>query len=273
MLGTFGFVLLNAPTVGRLLQLTDRYYPVLYRGMEFDVIPVRGGVRVRYRSPLKQAFSPRHLDEWTLGFFVDRIRQVAGPDWSPTAVSMRSERPGRAEELYERFGPGLRFDGTGTGQGSWFECQKEVLDLTYDAADRGVLNLVTGVAERSLEEALASVSFAARARIQLRELLRSRLAGASELARRMAVSLSTLKRRLAGEGTHYRALYDECMGEYATELLIRTDLRVGRIAWELGYADASSFDHAFRRVFGITPSEFRDGNALPIPTAPGPIPD
>ncbi len=262
MLGTFGFVLLNAPTVGRLLHLTDRYYPVLYRGMEFDVVTVHGGVRVRYRSPLKQSFSPGHLDAWTMGFFVDRIRQVAGADWHPVRVALRSERPSRFDELHEHFGPGLEFGASDAGQGSWFECQREVLDLAFEGSDHGVLDIVTGVAEKSLEEALSSVSFATRARVQLRDLLRTRQAGSSELARRMAVSLSTLKRRLAAERTNYRTLYDECLREYATELLLRTDLRVGRIAWELGYADASSFDHAFRRVFGVTPSEYRDGTMI-----------
>jgi len=254
MLGPFGYVLQNASTVGRLLELAHRYYPVLYRGCEVEVSRAGGGIRFAYRSRLERSFSPRHLDEWTLGFFVERIRQAAGPDWHPTRVSMQYPRPEAPEEVYAWFGPRVRFGREG---GSWFEVDEETLGCAFDLADDGVLHLAVDLAEHQLDGALRSSSFAGKARAQLADLVRRGEASAARLARRMAVSQSTLKRRLADEGTTFRSLRDEAVKEYASELLLRSELQVGSIAARLGYADISSFNRAFHRMSGMAPTAYR----------------
>lgn len=53
-------------------------------------------------------------------------------------------------------------------------------------------------------------------------------------------------------------------------LLRRTDLPLGAIAVQLGYATEFSFSAAFRRVFGIAPGRFRDRERAG--EAPGPSP-
>lgn len=76
-----------------------------------------------------------------------------------------------------------------------------------------------------------------------------------EVARRMGMSVRTLRRRLEGEGTSYRAVVAETYGGVAEELL-GAGLPVERVAQRLGYSDASSFTVAFKRWTGRTPGRF-----------------
>lgn len=70
----------------------------------------------------------------------------------------------------------------------------------------------------------------------------------------------TLRRRLAAEGTTYQVLLDEVRAALATELLGSGRLGVEDVALRLGYAEASSLIHAFRRWHGTTPAAFARGD-------------
>jgi AraC-like DNA-binding protein len=81
-------------------------------------------------------------------------------------------------------------------------------------------------------------------------------AGMDEIAAQLALSTRTLRRRLTEAGTSYRALVDEVRHTLAEELLDTGVLSVEDVAYRLGYAEASSFIHAFKRWTGMTPAAF-----------------
>jgi AraC-like DNA-binding protein len=73
----------------------------------------------------------------------------------------------------------------------------------------------------------------------------------------VGLSARTLHRRLAEAGTSFEKLLDETRRELAAEYVRRTDYSVGEVAYLLGFAETSSFNRAFRRWTGKSPSEFR----------------
>lgn len=81
---------------------------------------------------------------------------------------------------------------------------------------------------------------------------------ADEVARALALSPATLRRRLAAAGTRFRTLHDELRLALAVDLLHDGDLTVQQIADACGYPAASRFAAAFRRRYGCAPSELRD---------------
>ncbi|MCF1707213.1 helix-turn-helix transcriptional regulator [Tabrizicola sp. J26] len=81
---------------------------------------------------------------------------------------------------------------------------------------------------------------------------------ASEVARRMAMSEATLRRRLAADGTTFSVLLTDLRMTRALGLLQTTDRPVGTIAAEVGYASASRFALRFRDRFGLSPSAIRE---------------
>jgi AraC-like DNA-binding protein len=77
-----------------------------------------------------------------------------------------------------------------------------------------------------------------------------------DVARQLNISTRTLRRRLEEEGTTFRALLDEVREALAEELLAAGAVPVEDVATRLGYAEASSFIHAFKRWKGVTPTAF-----------------
>ncbi|WP_298183070.1 AraC family transcriptional regulator [Saccharomonospora sp.] len=76
------------------------------------------------------------------------------------------------------------------------------------------------------------------------------------VAAELVVTTRTLRRRLAAEGTSYRALVDEVRQALAEELLATRSLSVEQVAYRLGYGDAASFVRAFTRWKGISPGRY-----------------
>ncbi len=83
----------------------------------------------------------------------------------------------------------------------------------------------------------------------------------------LAISQRTLRRRLAEAGSGFQALLDEVRRALAEEMLDTGVLSVEDVAQRLGYAEASSFIHAFKRWHGETPAQYRLRRTRPA--APG----
>lgn len=87
--------------------------------------------------------------------------------------------------------------------------------------------------------------------------------GIDSVARDLNMSTRTLRRHLDAAGTSYRQLLDEVRRALAEEMLTATPLSVSDVAIRLGYAEASTFIHAFKRWTGTTPSAYRRGAVTP----------
>lgn len=76
------------------------------------------------------------------------------------------------------------------------------------------------------------------------------------VARELCITERTLHRRLAGEGTSYRALLDEVRATLAGELL-KSGLTVAETARRLGYSETAAFTRAHVRWNGHPPTRRR----------------
>ncbi|OAJ51638.1 hypothetical protein A6V36_16595 [Paraburkholderia ginsengiterrae] len=77
------------------------------------------------------------------------------------------------------------------------------------------------------------------------------------VAKCIHVSASTLQRRLALEGTSFQSLKDALRRDLAIERLTTGKVPVAQLAVELGFADATAFNRAFKLWTGSTPSCYR----------------
>lgn len=76
------------------------------------------------------------------------------------------------------------------------------------------------------------------------------------MARALSMSARTLRRHLLRAETSYRELVDELRLARAIELL-RERAPLGVIAARVGYANLPGFLQAFKRMTGLTPTEYR----------------
>lgn len=94
------------------------------------------------------------------------------------------------------------------------------------------------------------------------DISRSRVAGM------LGVSEATMRRRLAEEGTTFRALRDAVYDELAIGWIERGDISIAEIAARLGFSDAFAFRRFFARLHGCSPSAFRQGERPGIAAGP-----
>jgi len=92
---------------------------------------------------------------------------------------------------------------------------------------------------------------------ELEKLLPPGQAKAQTVAKALAVSVRTLSRRLADEGTTYVEVVDQLRRSLALQYLKERELSLSQIAWLLGYEGQTSFSHAFKRWTGRSPSAAR----------------
>jgi AraC-like DNA-binding protein len=77
------------------------------------------------------------------------------------------------------------------------------------------------------------------------------------ICQQLAMSESTLRRKLKSEGTTIQDIKDQVKLGLGLHLLQTTLDPIGIIAQKSGYYSQSKFTERFKRRFGLTPSELR----------------
>jgi AraC-like DNA-binding protein len=70
---------------------------------------------------------------------------------------------------------------------------------------------------------------------------------------------------LADENTTYEEVVDQLRRSLALQYVKEPSLSLSQIAWLLGYEGSSSFNHAFVRWTGRSPSATRNEKQIPTP--------
>jgi AraC-like DNA-binding protein len=89
---------------------------------------------------------------------------------------------------------------------------------------------------------------------EVQRLLPHGQAQAATIAKLLGLSGRTLSRRLAGEATHFAEVVDQLRQSLALQYLKEPGFTLAQIAYLLGYEGATSFNHAFKRWTGKSPS-------------------
>jgi AraC-like DNA-binding protein len=116
--------------------------------------------------------------------------------------------------------------------------------------------------EKHAEELLSRTRESLGVTVAVRRVLLANLrSGGSAMgttARRLGMSVATLRRRLHEEGTTYAAAIDAVRYDLAKRYLMDPGVTTSDVAFLLGFRDASSFSKAFRRwTKGVSSVEFR----------------
>ena len=84
----------------------------------------------------------------------------------------------------------------------------------------------------------------------------------SEIATKLNMSESSLRRRLLAEKTSYQILKDELRCTSAIEHLSNSTIKINDLSYLLGYTEPSSFVRSFRNWTGLTPKMYREKSSL-----------
>jgi len=252
-LGLYSYLLLNASTLRELLILAERYYPIFYQNATLEVVKRRKVWQFIYRRTDMGKVDERHDNEWTLGFFVKNIRKKFGLDWSPVKTTFKTARPNDTAELARLFGGNISF-----GQAfNSFEIDASLVDVPLKDSDHSLLKIIREQADMLLQNYVSASSVESHVRLHIMKEIEFGMPRAETIAHHMGMSLSTFKRYLAKNGFGFRTLRDGVMMELAKSALVETNSNVGLIGVQLGYSEVSAFNHAFSRLAGCSPKEYR----------------
>jgi AraC-like DNA-binding protein len=131
------------------------------------------------------------------------------------------------------------------------------LDIPMLDANPGLKAAFELHAEELLERLKRTQGTSGRVRQMMVEQLRSGDVGMESLAGQLAMSVSTLRRRLADEGITHTELLEGVRSELAEKYLLDSSLAISEVAFLLGFSHVTAFYNAFRRWKDMTPVEFR----------------
>lgn len=258
--GYLGFAAMSAGTLREAVELAARYAPTRTTALALRLHEAGGSASlvIEERTPLGRA-----RDVLIFGLAVGLWQLGCALTGRPLTGGLDVAFP--EPDYFQRFAhatPGpVRF-GQPLHQ---LLLDPGVLDLPLTMADPVALRLARESCERELDALGSREQLVERTRALLAEPLPASgvpeqpasFRTIEEVAKKLHVSVRTLKRRLAEEGTAYSELLDAERRERALLLMRSGDLTLAEIADRLGYSDAANFTRAFRRWTGVSPRAFR----------------
>jgi AraC-like DNA-binding protein len=184
-----------------------------------------------------------HVAEFVIAYIVRIGRLVAGLEFPIRYAWFDHPAPASAPRLAAYLGTtDLRFGAKGRG-------------VCFDASVLRVQARPADPAAPPPQGTAGEVPVVARARAALAN--HDLPVDEAGLARALKMSVRTLRRRLATDGTGYRELREEAILHHARRLLSETDASVEAVGRTLGYGYAANFARSFRRATGMSPAQWR----------------
>ena len=258
-LGSFDapfFAMHASPTLGAAYERLSRYQRLFHDVSRIELRIERDHATLRHRLP-GGMLPARQGAEFLLASWVRTGRAVTGVEWAPLEVRFGHAAPADTSDHERFFRAPLRF---AMGENS-FSLAAGLLALPSTRADAGLAALLDRYAAERIARSPGTGRLADRARTLIETGLRSGDLSATSLAHQLGMSVRSLNRLLAAEGTSYQAVLDSLRHELAARQLSDPRASVWEVAFQLGFSDLSAFYRAFRRWTGTTPAEFR-GRAL-----------
>lgn len=250
--GVWGFALLSCPTLRAALAMAVRYEKLWNPFTDFHL---------RESGELLTAtIDESRLPEDVQAFVVDRdlgmsrsfMRDLIGTSLPIVSVTLRRAAPQDVTPYRELFGIEPLF---GAEANVVVASAAGFLDQPLPGANTEVARQCEAQCQALLARCRSGGGVSEQLR---RRLLASpgRIADMETVAEELHVTSRTLRRRLAEEGTSFRALQEE-VREALAEQLLAEGLTLEHVAEALGYGEASCFIRAYRRWKGVTPHQHR----------------
>jgi AraC-like DNA-binding protein len=187
---------------------------------------------------------------------------MAGRDFRLPQVSFAHVRNSDLREFERFFGCPVEF-GASMDQ---LDFSNETLALPLVTEDRHLLETLQPICDEAAKERKTPKgTLRASVEDEVQKLLPHGKAKRQTVARALGISERTLSRKLTEERTTYDEILDQLRRSLALQYINDRGISLSQIAWLLGYEGSTSFNHAFVRWTGRSPSMSRKEKQLPAP--------
>lgn len=251
-LGLIGYIGLCSANLESALRNMAHYFHLHQKDTLTRMLDLGDCWRIDYQIQHGAILTRRQDAELTLGMFMNVIREVLGPHYSPREIHFEHNRPEMWQEHSKLFNAAVFFE---QPFNSIVLCKKD-LQLSMPLHDPLLLNVMLDTLHLlNLATPLQSLADQVRSHIQIElaqgEPILDKIA--SDLGMRSCV----LSRRLKAEGLSFSALLEAVRYELADYYIKQKNLPISEMAFLLGYSEVSAFSRAFKRWFGTNPRQFR----------------
>lgn len=251
----FGFACMTASTFREGLLAASRYLRIWTDLATWELRIDDGIARMcLIAAPVRHRAS-RHAAECALAEVLHTSRAYLGVTWTPSEVQLPWRQPETTEHLRAYFGAPVTFG----REHAALVFDASLLGLPLSKADPMMASFFTKHAEELLARAPATTSLVTSVRRHIASSLQDGTPKLDKVARALATSSRTLRRRLEDEGHTFAELVQETRTALAKQHLAADRLSLAEIAFVLGYSDVSAFHRSFRRATGVTPAAYRAG--------------
>ena len=252
MLGSTGFLISTAETLGQALNVLEDYLSILYEGISFTL--ERG--QETSELVLNTHNEPRNVIEFFIACLINWPRWLTGSQIPVNRVQLAFSEPEHAASYQQLFAAEVFFNADRYS----IQLPTIYLDQPCIDANREMHQLHKEFADGVLSKRHQKTALAA----QVRSLIRQQLLNQSEaikredIAQQLGLSLRTLQRKLGELNTNFQSLYDQSRKALCLQLIDKGALSFGEVAFQLGFSNQSAFQKAFKRWMGMAPSRYRE---------------
>ena len=260
----YGHAVLSCPRFDEAIALTQRFEGLAHDLGRSELLIDGAQAHYRWHSPWLAAHPCPALPESVMSGILAFATWLAQRPLPVLALAFphAAPRPDLREAIDQRLGLRVVYDAPVTSA----TVPAALLHEPIPTADPALFPLLEQHAAQQLaarEQALRATDARTALAAQVQRCIAERLAhdGArlAEVADALGLSARTLQRRLAEAGTPFQGLLDATRRELALQYLRDPALSMTEIAFLLGYAEQSSFNHACRGWFGEAPGRVRMG--------------
>jgi len=254
-LGIAGFMLSTAHDVNAALLSLRRHLDLHDQGGAVSIVTDGDLTSLSYAIHLSGVSATDQIYDQSIAIACKIMRGLCGEDWNPTKVLL-SRPPPLNPALYKNFFKApIRFNATENAivfPTRWLQLKLSSEDpFLFDYLERKADELHLSQGKDLINELHRFV----------RNTLITQKCTASSAAQHLGIHERTLNRRLQEQGTTFRDEVNEVRYAMAQSFLTNNSEASNiEIALALGYTDATTFIHAFKRWSGTSPAQWRGQN-------------
>lgn len=244
----------SAPTFGRALQCLVDFIPVSASPeCELELVAIDNGMELRWRSHVGLGDAEQTGYHGVLILF-KTLRMLGRQSFRPMYATLTCGI-GRAHLDTIQQCLGCRVQGNAAHNAIAFSSAS--LDVAMPTSNRLTFSIL-GQGLNQLRTT-AGGDFVESVRASIRRKLSGGQCSVSDCAAALHTSTRTLQKRLNRMGIRFSDIVLNERIKLAKQALLWSDASLDEIAFQLGYAEQTSFGRAFKTVTGLTPKVFRAG--------------
>lgn len=247
-----GLAMAASTSLQECLSLCLKYYRLTSDAAELELINDAEKVLLHIHVPSHhQPCAPEAIEAFAVTLLC-LCRSMTTAQFHPEHVTF--SHPGSAQKrtrFAEFFMCPIHFNATTTT----LAFRSEALAQRGILANPAVVEVIEAYLAQQLREH-EKQSLAQQVRHTLMQQLHQPALSLNDSARQLGMSVRSLQRKLADEGTSFQKLLDECRYQLAVALLRNAQLPLAEVSLLVGFADQTSFNRAFLRWTGQSPLQF-----------------